>query len=46
VIPLAHFGGVPLEEFLPAIAGSGASLLAARAWLNLQLRRHRHREPR
>jgi hypothetical protein len=46
VIPLAHVGGVPLEEFLPAIAGSGAGLLAARAWLNLQLRRDRRRRPR
>ena len=46
MIPLAHVGGMPLEEFLPALAGSGASLLVARAWLNLQLRRHQHREPR
>jgi hypothetical protein len=46
VIPLAHVGGIPLEEFLPALVGSGASLLAARAWLNLHLRRHQHREPR
>ena len=46
MIPLAHVGGMPLEEFLPAIAGSGASLLAARAWLNLQLRRHRDQGPR
>ena len=44
MIPLAHVGGMPLEELLPALAGSGASLLAARAWLNLQLRRDRHRE--
>lgn len=43
---IAHVGGMPLEEFLPAIAGSGAGLLAARAWLNLRLRRHRDREPR
>jgi hypothetical protein len=41
VIPLAHVGGMPLEEFLPALAGSGASLLAARAWLNLRLRQDR-----
>jgi hypothetical protein len=39
--PLAHVGGMPVEELLPALAGSGASLLAARAWLNLHLRRHR-----
>jgi hypothetical protein len=46
VIPLAHVGGMPLEELLPALASSGASLLAARAWLNLQLRRDRQRGPR
>jgi len=46
VIPLAHVGGMPLEEFLPALAGAGTSLLTARAWLNLQLRRDRHRGPR
>lgn len=42
----AHVGGMPLEEFLPALAGSGASLLAARAWLTLHLRRDRRREQR
>jgi hypothetical protein len=46
VIPLAHVGGVPLEELLPALAAPGASLLAARAWLNLHLRRQRQRETR
>lgn len=46
MIPLAHVAGLPLEEFLPALAGSGASLLAARAWLNLQLRRDRERGQR
>ena len=46
MIPLAHVGGVPLEELLPAIAAPGASLLAARAWLNLHLRRRRDQEPR
>jgi hypothetical protein len=45
VISLAHVGGVPLEELLPAIAAPGASLLAARAWLTLHLRRH-DRRPR
>ncbi len=39
MIPLAHVGGVPLEELLPALAGPGAGLLAARLWLNLHLRR-------
>jgi hypothetical protein len=42
MIPLAHVGGVPLEELLPALAGPGAGLLVARAWLGLHLRR---REP-
>ncbi len=46
MIPLAHVAGLPLEELLPALAGSGASLLAARAWLNLQLRRDRERGQR
>jgi len=46
VIPLAHVGGMPLEELLPMLAGPGAGLLAARAWLNLHLRRHQPREPR
>jgi hypothetical protein len=40
VIPLGHIGGVPIEELLPALAGGGASLLAARAWLSLHLKRH------
>jgi len=44
--PLAHVGGVPVEELLPALASTGGSLLAARAWLNLHLRRARHREQR
>ena len=42
MIPLAHLGGMPLEELLPAIAGPGAGLLVTRAWLALHLRR---REP-
>lgn len=44
MIPLAHVGGMPVEELLPALASTGASLLGARAWLSLQLRRDRHRE--
>jgi hypothetical protein len=39
VIALAHVGGMPLEELLPAVAGSGASLLLARVWLASRLRR-------
>ena len=36
---LAHVGGVPLEELVLSAAGGGASLLAARVWLALHLRR-------
>jgi hypothetical protein len=39
VIPLAHIGGMPVEELLPSLAGAGASLLVARAWLAVQLGR-------
>lgn len=41
MIPLAHVGGVPLEEILPTIAGTGTGLLVARGWLTLHLRRRR-----
>lgn len=37
----AHVGGVPLEETVPSLAGAGAALLLARAWLMLHLRRRR-----
>lgn len=46
MIPLAHLGGVPLEELLPALAGPSAGLLAARACLNLRLRRDQHEDQR
>jgi hypothetical protein len=35
----AHVAGVPLEELLPSVAGAGGSLLLARAWLMVHLRR-------
>jgi hypothetical protein len=38
---VAHVAGVPVEELLPAAAGSGTALLLARAWLALWLRRDR-----
>jgi hypothetical protein len=38
---IAHVGGVPLEEILPAVTGAGGGLLVARAWVMLQLRRRR-----
>lgn len=41
---LAHVGGMPLEELLPALAGPSAGLLAVRAWI--ATRPHRRRERR
>jgi hypothetical protein len=41
VIVLAHVGGVPVEEILPTLAGTGTGLLVGRAWLMLRLRRRR-----
>jgi hypothetical protein len=41
---IAHVGGVPLEELLPSVTGAGASLLLARAWLMLHLRRRQELE--
>jgi len=38
---VAHVGGVPLEELLPSLGGVGASLLLARGWLTMHLRRER-----
>jgi hypothetical protein len=36
---IAHVGGVPVEELLPAVAGPGGVLLVVRGWLMLHLRR-------
>jgi hypothetical protein len=41
---IGHVGGVPLEELVPSVAGAGAILLLARAWLMLHLRRPRDQE--
>jgi hypothetical protein len=38
---MAHVGGVPLEEALPALAGTSTGLLVVRAWLMVRLRRRR-----
>ena len=38
---IAHVAGVPAEEMLPGLAGTGGALLVARAWLALYLRRRR-----
>jgi hypothetical protein len=40
----AHVGGVPVEEILPAVAGTGTGLLVARAWIMLRVRRGREPE--
>ena len=36
---VAHVGGVPVEELVPTLAGTGTGLLIARAWVMLRLRR-------
>jgi hypothetical protein len=36
---VAHVGGVPVEEIVPTLAGTGTGLLVARAWLMLRVRR-------
>ncbi|WCB94741.1 hypothetical protein DSM104299_03480 [Baekduia alba] len=41
---IAHVGGVPVEEMVPALAGMGTSLLVARGWVSLRLRRRRGTE--
>jgi hypothetical protein len=38
-MPIAHIGGVPVEEMLPVLAGAGSGLLVIRARLLLRLRR-------
>jgi hypothetical protein len=38
---IAHVGGVPVEEILPTLAGTGTGLLVMRGWLMLRLRRRR-----
>jgi hypothetical protein len=42
---IAHVGALPLEELLPSLAGTGAALLVARAWIMLRLRRRREPGP-
>jgi hypothetical protein len=44
VIPFAHVGGVPVEELLPWLAGPGAGLVMARAWIVVSLRRRGDRD--
>jgi hypothetical protein len=38
---MAHVLGVPVEEGLPALAGTSTVLLVVRAWLMLRLQRRR-----
>jgi hypothetical protein len=38
---IAHIGGVPVEEILPTLAGTGTGLVIARAWVMLRLRAQR-----
>ena len=38
---IAHVGGVPLEELLPALSGAGGGLLLARGWIMLRVQRRR-----
>ena len=38
---IAHVAGVPLEEAMPALAGTSTGLLVMRGWLMLRLRRRR-----
>ena len=38
MIPVAHVGGVPVEEFLPSLAGAGAGLAVVRAWIAVHWR--------
>ena len=41
---IAHVAGLPVEEALPALAGTSAGLLIIRAWLTVRLRRRRETE--
>lgn len=41
MLVIAHVGGVPVEELLPALAGTGTGLLVARGWLMLRVHRRR-----
>jgi hypothetical protein len=38
---IAHVGGVPVEEVVPSLAGAGAALVVARAWVAVRLRSRR-----
>jgi hypothetical protein len=38
---IAHIGALPLEELVPALAGTGTGLLAVRVWIMRRVRRRR-----
>jgi hypothetical protein len=38
---VAHVAGVPVEEIVPTLAGTGTALVIARAWVMLRLRSQR-----
>ena len=40
---IAHVAGVPLEEAMPALAGTSTGLLMARAWFTARVRRNDRR---
>jgi len=39
MIPVAHVGGMPVEELLPAFGGPVGGLLMVRAWLAVSFHR-------
>jgi hypothetical protein len=39
MITFAHVAGLPLEEMLPTLAGTGTVLLLVRGWLTVHMRR-------
>ena len=41
---MAHIGALPLEELVPALAGTATGLLAVRAWILLRVQRRRRPE--
>ena len=41
---IAHVAGLPVEEALPALAGTSTGLLIIRAWLTVRLRRRQETE--
>jgi hypothetical protein len=38
---IAHLGGLPLEEVAPSLTGAVATMVLARAWLMVRVRRRR-----